>query len=131
MSEFDWAKVKFVEEDLRATVPTSHFKVVVNNLVKPEHLVTGSTYKVFWSPDDTEGPMDVKAKGNEILDIDDLPELERKRRRKNHGPLKGFYNALLLSFSADDGKCVTVSSMPPVWKPGEHSLSAFLYCYAK
>ncbi|KAJ1530226.1 hypothetical protein ONE63_005153 [Megalurothrips usitatus] len=96
-----WAQVKFLYENQRAEVETCFFKVVVEGLVKPEDLEVGDTYSVFWSPNPEETPRDIMDQGNAVLDIDGLPELERRRRKKD-GPLKGYYNAVLLSLKEDE-----------------------------
>jgi len=43
-------------------------------------------------------------KGNKILKIDDLSDIERERRKKSGGgPLKGYYRAMLLDLQTSEG----------------------------
>lgn len=104
MSETNFASIKYVTDGNTATVPLNYFKVIVTKVSNVKDLCKGAVYKVFWSPIVEESPMDVIETGNEVLDVDDLPELERKRRMSsNKGPLKGYYNALLLQLKESEG----------------------------
>lgn len=99
------AKIKYLSDNQKATVPVGHFRVVHNDLVQVEDLEVGDSYKVFWSSCDLDSPLTVEAAGNDILDVDDMPASEVERRRKLYGgPLPGWYNAILLSLRDSDGE---------------------------
>jgi len=102
-----WAHVKFVLDGTVVNVSTAAFQKVVDGELEPTDLKVDSIYWVFWSPEESDTPLTMSKKGNKIVQIDDLLEKERERRKKsNGGPLKGYYKALLLDLQGSEGMIV-------------------------
>jgi len=92
-----WSHVKFTGDGIVHNVKTSYFKEVVEGQVEPKDLKVNNLYLVFWSPDPKESPQKILAQGNEIMDMSSKTRLTKK------GPLKGYYEAILLDLKQSEG----------------------------
>jgi len=107
MSASKWSHVKFLRCGTVFNVPTSLFRVVIEDKVSQSKLKVNEIYSVFWSLDSNDTPRDIIAKGNQIVEIDEILMEERNRLLKD-SQLKGYFKTTLLYLRGSEGNCFSI-----------------------